>query len=84
VDLSFAVVETDPVTIVLRDENGDEWRVTDSSPADSGPFVLRIDGPEGDSLQVNAQTRDEFRARLRRMLNDRPDVLALVPWLLKH
>ncbi len=80
-DLCFAIVDADPVTIVLLDENGDEWRVTDTSPTDAGPHRLWIEGPAGDSLHVEAEDEEEFQARLRAVLTDRPDVLALLPWL---
>ena len=72
-------MEAGPVTVVLRDESGEEWRVTDASPTDSGRYLFRIDGPDGDALQIEADSREEVRARLREALGDRPDILALLP-----
>ena len=67
------------MTVVLRDASGEEWRITETSPTDSGRYILRVDGPDVDLLQIEAGSREELLARLRDALRDRPDILALIP-----
>ena len=67
-----------PVTVIIRDQDGQEWRFTELSSED-GPHVLTIDGPDGNLPELEAPSKDELYRRLRNVLKERPDLLALLP-----
>ena len=68
----------EPVTVIIRDQDGQEWRFTEASSED-GAVVLTIEGPDGELPEVEAPSRDELHRRLRDVLKDRPDLIALLP-----
>ena len=68
----------EPVTVIIRDQNGQEWRFTELSSED-GAHVLTIEGPDGNLPELEAPTKEELHYRLREVLEHRPDLLALLP-----
>jgi len=71
-------VPAEPVTVIIRDQDGHEWRFTELSSED-GAHVLTIEGPDGNLPELEAPSKEELHQRLRRVLKDRPDLLALLP-----
>lgn len=68
----------EPVTVIIRDQEGQEWRITEHSHGD-GALALSIEGPDGELPELEADTRDELHRQLRDVLKDRPDLLLLLP-----
>lgn len=71
-------VPAEPLTVIIRDQDGQEWRFTELSSED-GSHVLTIEGPDGNLPELEAPSKEELHHQLREILKDRPDLLALLP-----